>query len=69
MYESVDMKNILLFKILFILNEYLEFFVKICLGLFVIEVSYEYGYCNDGSFFEVMKEFFYFKEFRIMELL
>lgn len=69
MYESVDMKNILLFKILFILNEYLEFFVKICLGLFVIEVSYEYVYCNDGSFCEVMKEFFYFKEFRIMELL
>lgn len=69
MYESVDMKNILLFKILFILNEYLEFFVKICLGLFVIEVSYEYVCCNDGSFFEVMKEFFYFKEFRIMELL
>lgn len=66
MYESVDMKNILLFKILFILNEYLEFFVKICLGLFVIEVSYEYVYCNDGK---VMKEFFYFKEFRIMELL
>lgn len=69
MYESVDMKNILLFKILFILNEYLEFFVKICLGLFVIEVSYENVYCNDGSFFEVMKEFFYFKELRIMELL
>lgn len=34
-----------------------------------IEVSYEYAYCNDGNFFEAMKELPHLKEFRITESL
>lgn len=69
MYENVDMGNVVLLKILFIFYKYLEFFVKKCLGLFLIEIGYKYVYCNDGIFFDILKRFFYFKEFRILKLV
>lgn len=63
----MDVSNILLFKILSILNGYLEFFVDKCLGLFSIEVSYYYVYCSNGEFFVIMKKFLYLKVFKITE--
>lgn len=69
LHESVDMKNISSLKIPSIPNEYLEPLVKTCSGLSAIEISYEYAYCNDGSFFEAMKELPHLKEFRITESL
>lgn len=69
MYENVYMGNIVSLKILFIFYKYLEFFVKKCLGLFLIEIGYKYVYCNDGIFFDILKRFFNFKEFRILKLV